>query len=123
MLRATTNTPLQALTLLHDPTYIEAARKLAEKVITRIGATDSTAPIAAALRMTLSRQATDNELTLLDGLFRQRLVHYQSNPKAVEKLLDVGESPTDTQLDRWKIAAMADVCLVIFNLSETITRK
>jgi hypothetical protein len=60
---------------------------------------------------------------LLDGLYRQRLVHYGSNPQAAAKLLDVGASPSDPTLDRSRVAAMADVCLAIFNLSETITRK
>lgn len=123
VLRSTTNTPLQALALLHDPTYIEAARKLAELVIKTDAAKGTTSATSAALRRTLSRAGTKRELALLDGLYRQRLAHYQSNSQAVEKLLRVGESPTDVQLDRAQIAALADVCLAIFNLSETITRK
>jgi hypothetical protein len=59
----------------------------------------------------------------LHTLARERLAHYQANPKAAEKLLAVGASPIDPKLDRSKIAALADVCLAIFNLSETITRK
>jgi hypothetical protein len=122
VLRPTTNTPLQALALLHDPTYIEAARKLAELVI-RENSSEDGAPIAAAMRRTLSRQATDREMALLSGLYRQRLAHYTSDPPAAEKLLRVGASPTDPELDRTQVAAMADVCLAISNLSETITRK
>ncbi|MEO2017111.1 MAG: PSD1 and planctomycete cytochrome C domain-containing protein [Fuerstiella sp.] len=122
VLRSTTNTPLQALALLHDPTYIEAARKLAELVLKAAARKDTTFA-AAALRRVLSRTGTKREVALLDGLYRQRLAHYQSNPPAAEKLLSVGKSPTDAQLDRAQIAALADVCLAIFNLSETITRK
>jgi hypothetical protein len=56
-------------------------------------------------------------------LYRQRLAHYQSDPNAADTLLRVGESPADPQLDESQLAAMADVCLAILNLSETITRK
>lgn len=122
VLRATTNTPLQALAMLHDPTYLEAARKLAELVLAA-KLTGGPSPIGAAMRRTLSREATARELALLHTLARERLAHYQANPKAAEKLLAVGASPIDPKLDRSKIAALADVCLAIFNLSETITRK
>ncbi len=118
VLRSPTNTPLQALALLHDPTYIESARKLAELAVQ-----EKQQPIASAMRRALSRNATDRELALLDKLYQQRLVHYKANPKAADKLLSIGVSPTDPKFDRTQLAAMADVCLAIFNLSETITRK
>jgi hypothetical protein len=120
--RVTTNTPLQALALLHDPTYIEAARKHAELLI-KAEPDDATLQIKQALRRTVSRNPTDRELAWLSGLYRQRLAHYQSNLGAADKLLAVGESAVDAELDRAQLAAMADVCLTIFNLSETITRK
>jgi len=120
--RVTTNTPLQALALLHDPTYIEAARKHAELLI-KAEPDDATLQIKQALRRTVSRSPTDRELASLSGLYRQRLTHYQSNLGAADKLLTVGESAVDAELDRAQLAAMADVCLTIFNLSETITRK
>ncbi len=119
VLRSPTNTPLQALALLNDPIYIEASRKLAETVIK----SKTEKETALAFRMTLSRQPTERELALLVGLYRQRLADYRSNPEAIEKLLDVGASPADRTLDRLRVAALADVCLAIFNLSETITRK
>jgi hypothetical protein len=84
---------------------------------------DARAATAAALRRTLSRNPTEHELELLHALYRQRLMYYTANPEAVEKLLRIGASPTDLNLDHSQVAAMADVCLVIFNLSETITRK
>ena len=79
--------------------------------------------IAAAMQLTVSRNATDRELKLLNELYRQRLTHYQSDPNAANKLLSVGESAADPKLDKSQLAAMADVCLAILNLSETITRK
>ena len=131
VLRSTTNTPLQALALMHDPTYIEAARKLAELVIRaetpKVASPKKNVPdsmaIAAAMRHTLSRHATAKEIELLKGLYRSRLARYRSDRAAAKALLAVGESPPDPQLDPTQVAAMADVCLAIFNLSETIMRK
>jgi hypothetical protein len=122
VLRSTTNTPLQALALMHDPTYIEAARKLAELMIRR-EPRDHTAQLRLAMRRTLSRAGTGKEMMLLNKLYRQRLARYRSNRAAAKTLLAIGESPTDPKLDPTKVAAMTDVCLAIFNLSETITRK
>ena len=132
VIRETTNTPLQALALLHDPTYIEAARHLAQFVIrggppaassAGIKPRPSTELIAHAFRRTLSRHPTDRELLLLDKLYSERLERYRSDPKAAAKLLAIGDSATDAQLDPASVAAMTDICLAIFNLSETITRK
>ncbi|MDG2125407.1 MAG: DUF1553 domain-containing protein, partial [Verrucomicrobiales bacterium] len=117
VLRPTTNTPLQALAMLHDPTYIEAARKLAEVAL------GEKQGIAAAIRRVLVREPTERDMELLARLARDRLAHYKANPQAAEKLLEVGESPVEAKLDRTKLAAMTDVCIAIFNLSETITRK
>jgi hypothetical protein len=117
VLRPTTNTPLQALTLLHDPTYIEAARNLAGLV------PDGGQGITTAMRRTLTREPTEREMARLLELARARLAHYNANPEAADKLLAVGESPVDPALDRARLAAMTDVCLAILNLSETITRK
>ena len=80
-------------------------------------------PIVTAMRRTLSRDPTAREMDLLSELARARLAHYQANPEAIEKLLAVGESPSDPTLDRAQLAALTDVCITIFNLSETITRK
>ncbi len=117
VLRSTTNTPLQALALLHDPTYLEAARKLAELAL------GGPNPVVTAMRRTLSRDPTEREMALLSKLARERLAHYKSDLKAAEKLLGVGASSSDPKLGRAQLAAMTDVCLTIFNLSETITRK
>lgn len=120
--REATNTPLQALATMHGPTYIEAARKLAELVITQ-KPNDAGGQIEFAMRRTLSRMPDLRERGLLGTLYRQRLARYELDPTAAKKLLAVGESPVDAKLDAAQVAAMADVCLAIFNLSETITRK
>ncbi len=79
--------------------------------------------IAMAMRLTVSRIPTARELKLLNNLYRERLTHYQAKPDGATTLLSVGESQADPQLDPLKLSAMADVCLAILNLSETITRK
>lgn len=120
--RPTTNTPLQAFVSLHDPTYIEAARKLAERVLKQ-GIADPAEQAAAAFQITLARKADEKERGILAGVYQDRLARYLAEPAAADKLLAVGESPVDPALDRIQLAAMADVCHVILNLSETVTRK
>jgi len=120
--RPTTNTPLQALMTLHSPTSMEAARKLAERVLKQ-GLADPAEEAALALHLTLARTATEKEREILSGVYRDRLAHYLADPAAADKLLAIGSSPVDASLDRTKLAALTDVCIVIFNLSETITRK
>lgn len=115
--RESTNTPLQALVTLHGPTFIEAARCLAE---TCVGRQD---PIAHAFRTILSRPPRESELRTLRDLLTTRMDHYEMDPAAAMRLLEVGATPVDAQQNAVQVAALADVCHVILNLSETITRK
>ncbi|MGA0899749.1 MAG: PSD1 and planctomycete cytochrome C domain-containing protein [Luteolibacter sp.] len=119
--RETTNTPLQALATLHDRTYVEASRKLAERVIKQ--QPERSAQIALLMRHVLSREPDDEEAALLLGLHAERLATYRKEPQAISKLMAVGESKPDVSLDADQVAALADVALAIFNLSETLTRK
>jgi hypothetical protein len=120
--RETTNTPLQALATLHGPTYVEASRKLAELAI-EAHPGDPVSQISLAMKRVLSRVPNQNEIGPLRDLYDQRLKDYQRDPRAAAKLLAVGESPTDETLDADAVAALADVCLVILNTSEALTRK
>ncbi|MFK7849344.1 MAG: PSD1 and planctomycete cytochrome C domain-containing protein [Akkermansiaceae bacterium] len=122
VVRPTTNTPLQALALLHDPTFIESARKLAEHILSQ----DLSSPknnISLALRSTVSREPTNKEIEILFRTYQERFAQYQKEPSSANKLLSVGESSFDSSLNRAELAALADVCVVILNLSETVTRK
>lgn len=119
--REVTNTPLQALAVLHDRTFIEASRKLSERVIQ--DQPENTARIALMTRLVLSRDPHPQEAALLEGLLSERMEVYRRDPEAAAKLLAVGQSPADVDLDAAQVAAMADVALVVFNLSETLTRK
>lgn len=120
--RSNTNTPLQALVTLNDPTYLEAARKLAERVMKQ-ESVDPEKQTALAIRLVLVRSADAKELGLLKEVYQDRLTNYQADPSAAEKLLAIGASAIDASLDRMRLAAMTDVCHVILNLSETVTRK
>jgi hypothetical protein len=120
--RETTNTPLQALATLHGPTYVEASRKLAELVVKQHPG-DPIVQIDLAMKRVLSRIPNRTEIGPLRDFYDERLKDYRQDPQAAAKLLVVGESPTDDTLDANEVAALADVCLVIFNTSEALTRK
>jgi hypothetical protein len=121
--RSRTNTPLQALVLLNDPTYVEAARKLAERVIREGGSTPDDR-IAYAFRLPLARKPRPDETTKLKQLLEAQLAHYRSSAgaAAAAKLLAVGESPRDEKLDAVELAAWTTITSVILNLDETVTK-
>jgi alkylhydroperoxidase family enzyme len=120
--RSRTNTPLQALALLNDTIYVEAARKLAERAMSEGGSTPAQR-IALAFRWAVARKPTDAELkTLVDG-FNAHLATYFSDPEAANKLLTVGESPRNINFDARELAAYAATTSVILNMDQTITRE
>ncbi len=119
--RAVTNTPLQALVTLNDPTYIEAARNLAQSVL-KTPATDDARLRGAFLRVT-ARPPNKAELVVLRSALRGQLDTYQRDLKAAQALLRVGESPVDPNIQAPVLAAWTNICTVILNLDEAITRE
>jgi hypothetical protein len=119
--RAFTNTPLQALALLNDPTYVEAARALAERTVVEAGASES-ARIAHAFRLATARRPTTREAAVLRQLFQTQLAAFRRNRSAADELLRVGESARRTRVDAAELAAWTMVASTILNLDETITR-
>ena len=119
--RSRTNTPLQALVLLNDPTYLEAARKLAERAILKGGTTDETR-MGFAFRLALSRQATPAELQVLLNALRQRRDRYQQNVAGAKEFVSAGESPREAQIEDSELAAWTSVMSMILNLDEAITK-
>jgi hypothetical protein len=117
-----TNTPLHALTLMNDITYVEASRKLAERML-REGGADSSARIGWALRLATARPATPREIETLANIYDKMLARYKADPKAAEELLAIGQSPRDKDLDPLELAAHACVANVILNLDEVMTRE
>jgi hypothetical protein len=120
--RARTNTPLQALVLMNDVQYVEAARKFAERIMAE-GGTSSDERIRHAFRMIVSRQPGSTEVQSLSTLFEEYLSLFRSDPESATKLLSTGESPVNEQLDSGELAAWSMVAHVLLNLSETVTRE
>jgi hypothetical protein len=118
--RPRSNTPQQALVLLNDPTYVEAARALAERIV-RQGA-GAGPRIRFAFREVLTRPARPAEVALLEALYRKHLSQYKTDPKAAAALLDVGDRPAPKDVDAAELAAWTSVARVVLNLHETITR-
>jgi hypothetical protein len=117
-----TNTPLQALVLMNDPTYVEAARALAERAITE-GGKDGNGRIAYAFRLATARKPSPQEVRVLRDMLTKQLGHYRSDRKAALDLLSVGESKWNARFDSAELAAWATVASVILNLDETITKQ
>ena len=120
--RPRTNTPLQALTLMNDTTYVEAARTLAERMMTEVDGPPA-ARVHLAFRLATARRAKPDEAETLLDIYRQQLAVYRQNREAAIGLLSVGESPRDTSLDIVEHAAWTTVASMILNLDETITKQ
>jgi hypothetical protein len=117
-----TNTPLHALTLLNDTTYVEAARVLAQRVLTR-GGTTPEARIQFAFRLATARTPTVDELRVLLASLERLQAQYGADKEAANALLAVGEAPRDTTLDPIEHASYAALCGMILNLDEVVTKE
>lgn len=116
-----TNTPLQALNLLNDITYVEAARVLAQRVMKEESTPEKR--ITLAFRLAVARRPTADELRVLIAGFERHLERYRSDRASAVQLLSVGESKRDESLDSAEFAAYSAVAAVILNLDETITKE
>lgn len=120
--RSRTNTPLQALVLLNDPTFVEAARKLAERVLMEVqGTVDER--IGRAFRLATARSPLPFETDVLRDVLQAELARMRSHPEAAASLLSVGRSPVDDSLDRTELAAWTIVASMILSLDETIHQR
>jgi mono/diheme cytochrome c family protein len=117
-----TNTPLQALTLMNDVTYVEASRMLAQRVLKE---EDSTAEqrLTWMFRLLIARPPQPVELKILSADLTQHMTRYRRDREAALKLLGVGEAKRDEKLDVAELAAYTAVANLILNLDETITRE
>jgi hypothetical protein len=116
--RNVANTPQQALTLLNDPSFVEAARVLAARLLAD-GAADDGARIDRLHRLVLARPIADAERSSLLEFLEGRRRFFRDNPAEAEKLLRVGQAPPT---DGVEAAAWAMTCRVVLNLHESITR-
>jgi hypothetical protein len=113
--RTNSNTPLQALVLLNDPIYVEAARVFAEKMVKN--------GIPWGFENAVSRKASAEELRILNGLYKTSLTHYRGAAADARALIHEGESPVPTGTSPAELAAMTTVARAILNTHETITRN
>lgn len=117
-----TNTPLQALALMNDVTYVEAARKLAERMLLEGGETVD-ARLTFAFRIATSRRPTPDERTLLTQALAAMKTHYDQDSAAANKLITAGDSPRDPSLNVTELAAYTALANLILNLDETMTKE
>jgi hypothetical protein len=120
--RARSNTPLAALVLLNDPTFVEAARVLAQRTITDGGKTDAER-LAYAFRQVTARVPDDTEAKVLLKLLAKNRAAYKADAKAATELLKIGQSPLAKDVGAPELASWTAVCRALLNLSETITRE
>lgn len=118
--RPSTNTPMQALALMNEVTYVEAAKRFGERMMTKGGTPAER--IAWGFKTATMRDATADEMKILVGGYERRLARYQKNKKAAEDLLAQGESKVAAYFDKPQLAAMATVANVILNLDELINK-
>ena len=121
--RLMTNTPLQALVLLNDPAYVEAARALAQRMVRESAARDPEETIRFGFRLATARKPADAEVNILRSAFDAQLQQYKMHEDEAAKLLHVGESPIDAKANRVELAAWTTVASMILNLDETITKE
>lgn len=116
-----TNTPSHALTTLNNPTYVEAARALAQRILQHAGSDE--ARLDEAFERVLARPAAANEQSvLLESLARLK-GRFVADPAAAEALLRVGESPRDESLEPAVHAAWTSLCLAVLNFDETLNKE
>ncbi len=118
-----TNTPLQALTLMNNKLFVEAARNLAQRIIRQTRSDDRRQQLGFGFRLTCGRSPTQNELSVLADAHQAFVDQYQQNPNAANELLRVGESGYDSSIDTAQLAAMTMTASLMMNLDETITKE
>lgn len=119
--RAESNTPLAALTLLNDPTFVEASRNFAERILAEGGKTD-VSRLNFAYEVAVSRKPDSYETKLLTQLLESNRTRFTADPSEAEKLLHTGLAPTP-QSKTIELASWTEVARAILNMSETTTRN
>ena len=119
--RSRSNTPLQALTLLNDPTFVEAARVFAARIM-REGGTSFEQRVTWAYQTAVSRQPENSILAVLRKLYESHHLHYSNHVEEAKKLIATGDAPQPSELDPIELAAWTSVARTLLNLHETITR-
>ena len=120
--RAKTNTPLQALVTLNDEQFVEAARFMAERVMTDKSLKDTRAQIVRMYRLSAGVKPSDKTLNMLLKTFNEEKAFFAKTADAAKQLLATGEKKRNESLDASAHAAMTIIAGIIMNLDESLTR-
>jgi Protein of unknown function (DUF1553)/Protein of unknown function (DUF1549)/Planctomycete cytochrome C len=120
--RPRSNTPLQALVLLNDPSYVEAARAFAARMI-REGGAEAKSRIERGFQLALARAPRGGEIPVLVGLLEHHYDQYRADPGAAAALVATGLAPAPADIDPVELAAWTSVARVLLNLQETLSRS
>lgn len=119
--RSTSNTPVQSLVLLNDPSFVEAARVFAESLMVKPAIADR---LHLAFERAVARPIRDQEKTVLEDLYRKELARFRKSPADAKALLSIGEAPhRGAKSDPADLAATISVARAILNLHEVVTRN
>ncbi|HEX6963477.1 MAG TPA: DUF1553 domain-containing protein, partial [Lacipirellula sp.] len=121
--RPISNTPSAALVLLNDPSFVEAARTLAQRTATTDKASSDEERLRWAWRLVTGREAKSEEVAMLTELLEKHREHYSQQAEAATSLVSVGMSRRDEKLDPAEQAAWTSVSRALLNLNETIFRN
>ena len=119
--RPRTNTPLQALVLMNDPQFVEAARALASRTLLEADRSVE-ARIRYAFKLATARTPNDRELNVLNDLYLTQRAGYAEKPDEARDLVSVGETAIDERTDHAELAAWTMVANMIMNLDEFMTK-
>ncbi|MEM7783800.1 MAG: DUF1549 and DUF1553 domain-containing protein, partial [Planctomycetota bacterium] len=119
--RARSSTPLQALTLLNDPTFVEAARIFAARIL-REGGSSQREKLIWAYRAAVSHPPENEIVEILLGILEKHRKEFKADPDSAEKLLSVGLAKIPTDIDKSELAAWTSIARTIFNLQEMNSR-
>jgi hypothetical protein len=116
--RSRTNTPLQALVMMNDPTVLEASLALADKLLQK-GKGEQV--IQDGFNRIICRKPQQKELDILSGFYKEQLAAFSKDPKKAEKIIKVGYYKPSTTAKN-ELAALMQVLQVIYNMEEAITK-
>lgn len=119
--RARSNTPQQALVLLNDPVFVEASRVFAEKILRQEG--DASAKVRWAWQQALSRNPTEEEVSILQGVLKDQQARFAADPEAAAAFVEIGEKAVPADLEVTELAAWTQVSRTILNAYETTSRN
>lgn len=119
--RSRSNTPLQALVLLNDPVYVEAAMAFARRIVTECSETTIDDRLRFATQLSLGRQPDDQELAILRSVYERQYESASSEPKRAAKLIE--KTPLPEGITANELAASYAVATTLLNLDEAVTKE